>query len=125
MLVFSLYSYHLVSHEIMTTKSNYYIGTDYYCLSILNIPYVTGSTEAVPSVTAHHILYTEGQHVEKSLFLPSPKSTASCCHHMTLVTSLITGSHVTTRKLQFTEECRTLRAKCYELSKTFLLMSNI
>ncbi len=38
--------------------------------------------------------------------------------HVTLVTSLTTGSHVTTRKLQFAEEGPTLRVESYELSQT-------
>ena len=37
---------------------------------------------------------------------------------MTLVTSLTTRSHVTTRKLQFAEEGPTLRVESYDLSKT-------
>ncbi len=43
--------------------------------------------------------------------IPSPPSTASCCRHVTLVTFLITGSHVTTRKLQFAEEGPTYGSK--------------
>ncbi len=50
--------------------------------------------------------------------IPSPPSTASSCRHVIQVTSLITGSHMTTRKLQFAEEGPTLRVESYELSKT-------
>ncbi len=42
-----------------------------------------------------------------------------CCRHVTLVTSLSTGSHVATRKLQFAEEGPTLWVESYKLSKTF------
>ena len=39
--------------------------------------------------------------------------------HVTLVTSPITGSHVTRQKLQFAEEGPTWRVESYELLKTF------
>ncbi len=51
--------------------------------------------------------------------IPSQPFTANCCRNVTLVTSPITGSHVTTRKFQFAEEGLTLQVESFALVWTF------
>ncbi len=44
------------------------------------------------------------------------------CRHVTLVIFMTTGSHVTTRKLQFAEEGPTLRVESYAVFEDFTLV---
>ncbi len=77
----------------------------------------------VPSLQAPAVMCTLPTASCCHVYPPPP--TATCCRHVTLVTSRITGSHMMTWKLQFAEEGPTLHVERYELSKTFSLVSNI
>ncbi len=82
---------HLVEHNHSFTKEDVNTERRIGSVEVWLIPFTLPKT-------ARHSTVIE-------VVTPSPQSTDSCCHHVTLVTCMITGSHVpTTQKPQFSEK---------------------